>query len=146
MEHDHHHCDDPACACHRGHAHPHHDHDPGHAAAERTAAGAFVLSRSRSLTAPMAPELLAARMEALLLALGDRAAQEDIIPGHIKAAVSAPGGETLGLSITRPGTVDLTPARGWETLSAPVCCTVTVNMMLLTNPGITEADLFAGLA
>ena len=140
MEHDHHHCDDPACACHHGHTHDH-----SHAAAEHTAAGAFVLSRSRSLTAPMAPELLAARMEALLLALGDRAAQEGMIPGHIKAAVSAPGGETLGLSITRPGTVDLTPARGWERLGTAERYTITVNVMLLTDAGITEADLFAGL-
>lgn len=130
---------DHAC----GHNH-NHDHD-GHAAAEKLAAGMFVLSRVRRFNGPVAVAALQEKLRRLFLSLAEKAAVEDLIPGHLKGAVKASGGETLGISVTRPDTVDFAPSSGWEQLTVLDRYTLTVNVMLLSESKIRERDLFAGL-
>jgi len=144
-EHEHHHhhhgeeCSDPNCSCHEHH----HEHE---SEAERAVSSSFVISRTRSFSGSFSPSELRQRAEQLFLILGSRADLDGIIPGHIKGVISAPGGEKLGISVTRPDAVDFVPAGGWETLETLDTFTMTVNIMLLSDVGITEADLFRGIS
>ena len=141
-EHHHHHgeeCSDPNCSCHE------HDHEH-ESEAERAVGSSFVMSRTRSFSGSFSAAELTQRAEKLFLALGEKADFEGIIPGHIKGVISAPGGEKLGASVTRPSAVDFVPAAGWEKLDTLDSFTITVNIMLLSDVGITEEDLFRGIA
>ena len=133
------------------HSHEHlHEHCSGHShdheAAEQMSAGMFVLSKVRQFDGPIEAAVLQKKLRSLFLNLTKKAIVEGLIPGHLKGVARAAGGETLGISVTRPGVVDFAPSAAWEQMKVLEQYTLTVNVMLLAESNIQEEDLFSGLA
>ena len=82
--------------------------------------------------------------DALLREIGQLAAIEGIIPGHLKLLIKT-GQAGLAMSMTRLDVVDSTQFGGWENVESLSDYEATINVHLLSPVLLDEANLLSGL-
>jgi len=118
-----------------GHEHLGNAQGQGHDQAEKLVESALRISLKRDirLDAPVAVELIEARLAMRLEGLAASVAVDGVVLGHIKALVQAEGG-ALALSVTRIGSIEPRYRGNWEG-QAPICAfEVSLNVLSLIRP------------